>query len=58
MSYITEDRIRKLERTLDEYVCRMSWHTKKVEKLEEQLSEVQCEIAELRKLVEAKSKSE
>lgn len=58
MSYAVEERIRRLERIVDEWKSCMSWHTKKVEKLEEQLSEAQCEIAELRKLVKAKSKSE
>jgi hypothetical protein len=55
MSYTLEDRIQRLEEVLDNWVTCMFRHTAKMEKLGEQLSEIQCEIIELRKLVEAKS---
>lgn len=58
MGHTTNDRVQRLERALDNWVTCMIRHTAKMEKLSEQLSEIQCEVVELRKLVETKSEPE
>lgn len=58
MSYTAKDRIERLERALDNWVGCMFRHTATMEKLGEQLSEIQCEVINLKRLAKAKPESE
>lgn len=58
MGNTAKDRIQRLERALDNWVTCMFRHTARMEKLGEQLSQIQCEVVELRELVKTRPKSE
>lgn len=58
MSHTQKDRIERLERALDNWVTCMFRHTAKMEKINEQLAEIQCEVVRLRRIDEPKPKSE
>ena len=57
MSHTQKDRIERLEKALDNWVTCMFRHTAKMEELNEQLAEIQCELIRLRKIVEPESRS-
>ena len=57
MSHTQKDRIERLERALDNWVTCMFRHTAKMEKLNEQLAEIQCEVVRLKRIVKLESKS-
>ena len=57
MSHTQKDRVERLEKALDNWVSCMFRHTTKMEKMNEQLAEIQCELIRLRKIVEPESRS-
>lgn len=57
MGQVVKDRIDRLERALDNWVTCMFRHTARMEKLAEQLAEIQSEVEKLRKIVTTKPSS-
>jgi phage shock protein A len=55
MGQPTEERVSRLEKTLDNYVTRLFRQDRNLEKLEEGLAELQTEVEELKKLSQSKS---
>ncbi|WP_146132209.1 oligoendopeptidase F family protein [Pleurocapsa sp. CCALA 161] len=57
MGFTAKDRLERLEKAIDNWVSTMFRQTAKMEKLNEQLAELQCEVIRLRRIVEPKSRS-